>query len=432
MRPQLARLPRSLGRSLSSGSPTIPHKFPTLDVSSTPTPTPAPTSTSTSTPTPTGQTTENQKNPIPKKQSSGIFRLSIPWNAKPNISFNEVEFQPKTSQPALLGITRFLQLQPVPNPPGIEFDLKSLRLSVAKGASDRLQYLWDPSKHKARPYLAEPLIKRAKGWAELNVEDLKRVRTLKMRNSTLKRHRGCLSSHIRTLFDFSRKPLKPRDTTYNGLHGCVAKNLGPTLPPTIYGHLDGVFPEDVELLMECHKHKSEDEDSRFLTCLWISVNAPYGVCQRTWESLSYGYQPDPELDVVTPVLQNVARYLKKQSRNRRENLRLEQLIDATPENKSIPVVLALRQKYIWFLWTGGIDGKLVAQYASHWLPCQDSPPQCDEGGGNRHDFDQKIKGLQLTHYNPTLKPVPSENISSQTDCPDNSVYKEWFHYENGG
>ncbi|ROW06978.1 hypothetical protein VMCG_04041 [Cytospora schulzeri] len=295
------------------------------------------------------------------------------------------------------GLSQFLEFRELKKPAGLTFDLSTLSLSVSPSFSQDLHY-HKPTHHKARPWVEKAVMQRAVKWKGLDIVDKTRISSPdKTMNRTARRHRGNVFAQPGLLYSAACSIQKhyhqPSFVRW-------ARNVAPTLPERLYGHLDGIVPEDVDIYVEDHRSYLPDHPERIASCIWVAINAPWGVSMRACEALASGEQPHPDWDILTPVLKNfhtwlhltyhkqkpnAREYRKTCSRNPRRYLPL--LRDMMPPGHDIPVVFAFRQKYMLFVLKGGIDGKLVAQYASHWLPIK---------GGSKADMDVEINQLQLT------------------------------------
>lgn len=307
--------------------------------------------------------------------------------------FVDLPVQPTTEKQQVLqdrpGATRFLKLRELAPQalPGMSFDLRNCSLSVDREFPSRLMYVQDTKHHEVKPWISKALLSRAESWHPLDYEDLARVRHPEVRvNSTTRRHRGRIMGHASTLLDLAATQ-KPRPTFR---HKTWTKDLGPTLPPRVVGHLDGMRPEDVSVLTETHLSKLGGR--RLLSCIVVAVNAPLRTAALSWDALAQGQTPRPDLDALQPIMRNFAQWLKEDSLELSDQKPVQREQSPLPrqmitDEHVVPVVFAWRQKYIWFLWTGGIDGQLVAQYASHWLPI-------NEVGDPVDNLDNRIKGLQ--------------------------------------
>lgn len=315
------------------------------------------------------------------------------WESARTCAFADLSVTPWPTPFGVYGVVQFLKLQPLTNPPGMEFNLDTMSLSVETTFPERLQSVQDFKSLNLKPYVEKALLKRAEAWSKLDKEDAARLESYisnlsldgdPTTNNTRKRHYGMMHAHTSTLYALALKTQKPQKEP---IRARWPDELGPVLSPSWHVHLNGMRPEDVQVNIDTH----DSHGRRTLSCVWVSINAPLGHAIRDWESLAAG--ADAYTDSFTTVLANLARWLKtywdkedhhKSSRKTfvaeerqkpRASGKLPSLSEMVPCDHVVPVVLAYRQKYIWFLWSGGIHGKLVAQYASHWLPlCEANKP----------------------------------------------------------
>lgn len=306
------------------------------------------------------------------------------------------------------GLPRFLNLQALEprELPGMVFDLGKLDLSVDEKFPSRLMYVQDAKHHEVVPWISKAFLQRARAWRELDSEDLTRVEhPTKKWNSTHRRHRGNTKAFATFLMDLAEA--RKENIRFGLQHATWPGDLGPTLPPRLAGFLDGMGPEDVSLRVQTYqKNAGHSESRQILSCVLVAVNAPLRAATYSWEALAGGRSPDPDLDALRPVMREFGRWLKSVYRpqEHKSGRGLPQprakgkigtqsafLQDMIPDAHAIPVVFAWRQKYIWFLWTGGDDGQLVAQYASHWLPIREV--ERDAHGANS-DFDTRLRRIQ--------------------------------------
>lgn len=311
-----------------------------------------------------------------------------PWTWEParTCTFADLPVTDWDTPFGVYGVARLLKLQPLQTPPGMELDLDSMSLSVETTFPDRLQSVQDFKSLNLPPYVHKALLQRAQAWARLDRYDAARldshISNLLLNdkptmNNTDKRHYGMIGSNSKTLWSLTARTQK---TSRRPIWAFWKDEIGPAVSPTWHVHLNGMFPRDAQVIIETHRLTKSGQGPRTLSCVWVAINAPMGHAIRDWESLAVG--ADPYTDAFTPVLENFARWLKKywDKGNHRKlpyeafspetepPAKLPSLSQMVPSGHVVPVVLAYRQKYIWFLWSGGIHGKLVAQYASHWLP----------------------------------------------------------------
>lgn len=338
--------------------------------------------------------------------SSKPSKISL-WKRETRTStFADLTVKKSTLLRRRSGIAKFLRLQELSHPPGMEFDLKTLSLSVHERFPQQLQYVWDVQHHLCKPWIRKAFLQRAEAWHSLDVYDLGRSNSTgdpKTKNSTRKRHMGATRGHPTTFFSLAIASQKAQGT-YSFERSPAL--LGPRLPPRMLCHLDGMETGDVQVYTENYCLSGK------LSCVWVAINAPMRTAARNWEALARGEAPHPDEDTLAPILENLGQWLKEAHRDsrRRKPVNPEDEDAATrvpmqdargPEDKApkarrtspppdavptvVPVILAWRQKYIWFLWTGGVDGKLVAQYASHWLPLDEV---------DKRDMDVRIRFSQ--------------------------------------
>lgn len=342
----------------------------------------------------------------------------------------------KPSLPSRPGIAKLLGLRELTDPPGMEFDLKSLSLSVHEEFPSRLRDVCDSPQHQVKPWLTKALIQRAKAWELLDLYDLRRVsRPQRIMNKTNKRHFGATMGHPTTLSSLCAAAQKSQN---NIVLKTWPHELGPVLPPWKLGHLDGMLRGDVRVYTETYRRFPQPPDphpSLSYTTIWVAINAPLRTALRNWESLASGSAPHPDEDTLAPILQNFGQWLKGPYRacqpwrdvtskpdnsspgmppaqggshdTQDDDLATKPHRATAPlrnDSDAVPVVFAWHQKYIWFLWTGGFDGKLIAQYASHWLPLEE---------GNRAvDLDKEIWKVQQGKRNQLKEHDSSSSASS--------------------
>lgn len=329
-------------------------------------------------------------------RKSNVENVSPPLNGPSRklegCTFADLPLKPDSPLAKRCGITRYLKLRELMDPPGMVLHLNDSSLSMEEGFANRLRYVKDFDHHKVKPWIEKAMTQRAEAWLKLDLTDLKRVTgKVFFGNRTIRPHRGQAWSAATRVMDTAASLQKKRNSI---LLTRWRDQLGPSLAPQLAGHLDGMRPEDVHVVTETRKSSSTGQELLF--CIWVGVNAPYRLA-----SLSFEQRPlHPDVDTFAPVMTNFSRWLRS-TWNSREALRPGRdplntgqrhdpslrFRDLVPEGHTVPVVVAWRQKYIWFTWEGGIQGKLVAQYASHWLPHRD----VDRVG----DPDTKIKSIQM-------------------------------------
>lgn len=280
------------------------------------------------------------------------------------------------------GLCRFMDLRELKQPPGLEFDVPTMSLSLSPSFLQNLHF-HPPTHHKTRPWIEKALLQRTSSWTKLELVDKKRVEhhdtTI---NRTSKRHRGNTYSHLLLLQNASSSTQK--HTHQPGI-ARWARGVAPFIPERLYGHLDGTVPEDMEIYVEDHRSYVKDHDERIVSCIWVAINASYSVSMRAFSELANDNKPNPDWDVLTPALRNFSKWLLDTCKNQRPNhlqyratnrynprLYIPLLKDMIPPGHDVPVVFAFRQKYLLFILKGGINGKLVAQYESFWLPVRDA------------------------------------------------------------
>lgn len=361
-------------------------------------------------PSPQGSDSKHQSQkpnePLPPHMLQGQASppKGVPGDLEGSI-FADLSLKPNSPLIKRRGITAFLNLRELSKPPGMVFKLEDSSLSVEKGFASRLHYVKDPKHHQLKRWIAKALIQRAEAWLELDLMDFRRLRKLpSLGNCTHLRHRGNARSHAKTIHGLAARSQRAQKYLL-----CTRwpDNIGPSLSGQPFGHLDGMYPEDVQVLTETQKHPPNGPE--LLTCIWVVVNAPYRLAR-----LAFGRGPlHPDLDTFGPVMSNFHRWLssrwcsenipngtmtrQKQPRqypydatpqpnNAVELQSPPRFQDMVPEGRIVPVIFAWRHKYIWFTWEGGIKGKLVAQYASHWLPIHESKKV--------GDLDSRISAIQ--------------------------------------
>lgn len=333
------------------------------------------------------------------------------------------------------GLTRFLQLRELKNPPGMTFDPSTNSLSVSPTYLKKL-YFHYPTHHKIRPWVEKAYMQRAQSWLELDLDDLSRVKLTSInKNRSAKRHRGNVLAH--PVFT-SGAANRVQKYNWDPAFVRMGKSLAPTLPERLYGHLDGIVPEDGTVFVEDHEGYIREVPGRVVSSVWVAVNASHGVTMRTCTDMVAGNPPNPEWDVLTPILSNFCKWFKDTYYNQR-NMQEEgeEGEENSPENPQrtsplpramippehdIPVVLAFRQKYLLFIWKGGIDGKLVAQYEGYWLPMNEVKKGDDNEVTKGNDVDKWTNKEQLASLrrgaNPKTIPRTSGGIREDEDWED--------------
>lgn len=280
------------------------------------------------------------------------------------------------------GLTQFLNLRPLEKTPGMVFDLQSEALSTDERFPERLHYVRDAVHHEVKPWIEKHFKRNAEAWRRLDKEDFMRVRhepAGKAMNRTHTKHRGQMLSHTASMLSMAT----PRLATKLRLHAFTTRwpdNLGVELPSRWLAHLDGMALNDATVFTEFHG------ETPTLSSILFAINSSFAQAQGTWAALAQGergvdmHARISDVDAFTPLLINFGRWLKRAYNNQKasldvctnlsgpRNCPIPLLRDSIPEGHAIPVLFAFRQKYIWFLWEGGIEGHLEAQYASHWLP----------------------------------------------------------------
>lgn len=293
----------------------------------------------------------------------------------------------------------------------MEFDLATGLLSVQEDFSERLHYVRNAEHHRVRPWVQKAFLQRAQAWQRLDDYDRQRVRQpRRIMNSTLKRHHGNMLGFPPTMLNMVAR--LQRATPLLNFHR-QPDELGPELPSDLFGHMDGMPRNGVQVFVETFQRTPEPVQNPRPTCIWVAIKSPLRIAARNWESLARGEQPPPGVNTLAPILENLGPWLR---RNYHVWRRLE-----VPENGSHvvkdtsrepgkqsssniepmpPVILAWRQKYIWFVWKGGAGGKLIAQYASHWLPIHEVD--------NSRDLDLEIRSEQ------DLRRIREQELFSET------------------
>lgn len=354
------------------------------------------------------------------------------WNWETHTS-TFADLSVKEGPSRLPGIAKFLRLQELTDPPGMEFNLDTMLLSVHEQFPSRLHYVRDAKHHQVKPWVCKAMIQRAEAWQALDVYDLARIRRLggSLKNNTSKRHLGSSLSHVNTLWNMAATVHKSNSSLTFSRHSA---ELGHELPPRVLSHMDGMVARDVQVWTEIYHRPGTPEESQTTSCIWVTINAPLRTASRNWETLARGQTPHADDDALAPILRNFGRWLQRTYRHLttpgnhksgpdklspsvpvqvardtqdkasgRRHIRMPR--GAVPD--AVPVVFAWRQKYIWFLWTGGIRGKLVAQYASHWLPIN----EVDKG----QDLDTKLKSSQEFWRPEPRSPEPELDHHSKLD-----------------
>lgn len=261
------------------------------------------------------------------------------------------------------------------------FDLQSETLSLHPFFPERLHYVRDVVHHEVKPWINKAFTQRAEAWRLLDRADFLRVRDDQKDvalNRTRARHRGNVMNQPAVLLNMALPGVdKPK---YKPFSVRWPVNLGVDLPSRWLGHLDGMKEDDAAVFVEFHGKKP------ILTSILFTINSSYSQAQATWSALAQGrigrtnYNRRSDINAFTPLLMSFCRWLKQTYQDQKAGPKLYKnysspesgplpvLRDSMPEAQVVPVIFAFRQKYIWFLWKGGIQGKLEAQYASHWLP----------------------------------------------------------------
>lgn len=366
---------------------------------------------------------------MPMRQWAREERCPWTWRDARACAFADLSVEPWPTYPARGGVAGFLKLRPLTEAPGMVFDLNTMSLSVEPTFPERLQYVRDDKFLDSKPWVHKALLNRAKAWNKLDEYDMARLSghlsgNVVAMNSTFKRHYGMnLSSYV------AMRGLAARMKKSQGppIWARWLDLLGPTVSPSWDAHIDGMEPRDVQVTIETHGQGQAGDGPRILSCVWVAINAPLRHATRDWESLAAG--ADSYTDALEPVLVNVARWLndyydkgnfhkfpykvsKSEGSGSTDLFRYElpSLRDMVPRDHVVPVVFAYRQKYIWFLWSGGIQGKLVAQYASHWLPISDANQLGDIDVLMRHRQEAMMDELE-----PEEPEEPEPKITSESE-----------------
>lgn len=303
------------------------------------------------------------------------------------------------------GLTRFMEFREMKEPPGMVFDIPTLSLSVAPSFPQNLHF-HPPSHHKAKPWIQKACLTRAQAWSKIYTVDISRVKHPKAtKNRTARRHRGTTFAHHILIQNLASAVQKH---SYDPSYGQWAKEMGPSLPERLHAHLDGIAPKDVSFFIEDHFSYIKSHPGRIMSSIWVAINASYCVSMRACNDLASGNQPNPDWDVLTPVLEKFADWLQDtyanqhprgqmlKANNHRVNkakeseetsqLYLPLIRDMMPPGHDIPVVFAFRHRYLLFILKGGVAGKLVAQYEGHWLPLAKV---------SKYDADEEVNRMQL-------------------------------------
>lgn len=265
-------------------------------------------------------------------------------------------------------MVQFLGLREMKNPPGMEYDPVTKSFSFSKRLYTESIYdhqLTIPG--FTVPYLVKSLTTRGDAWALLKSYDQRRLRLAgKIFNSTNKRHRGQCLSTVKNTFDLIQRAERPKRTRALLWHN----NIGPSMEKT-GPLLDDFLPEDVAVTMETVGTTPR------LSLVFVSINVSFKLAQDAWIALSSRREPKPGLDVFTPVVTRFCEwfthtiaYQKTGSKEPKGNneATLPMLRDIIDNGSGdFPVVFAFRDQYIWFMWKGGLEGKLIAQYTGSWI-----------------------------------------------------------------
>ncbi|PSR97362.1 hypothetical protein BD289DRAFT_108361 [Coniella lustricola] len=311
---------------------------------------------------------------------------ALSWNRRQGaMTFEDLRDRAKAAPSRLSSLATFLSLHELAqeHTPGMELNLADLTLSVSKTFPHRLVYAHDPDHHAGKPWIADALLRRAESWNEKDMYDFLRLLHPggTKQNSMNKQHRGQCLSNYKVLFDVANRSLKRKDNARSIIEELRIDHLGVTPPPSITALQDGMYPEDVVAAVEHVRDPRRGPDRR-ITAFWVSINAPFRLAMRSCLALSRGYTPAQESDILTPTLLNFGKWLRQwhtgskdqslEGRSATKSVRFPGTgVNMCPDVDTlgpIPIIFAFRQKYIWFTWHGGFHGKLVAQYASHWLP----------------------------------------------------------------
>ncbi|ROW00567.1 hypothetical protein VSDG_03373 [Cytospora chrysosperma] len=342
---------------------------------------------------------------------------------KQDLSTWDPEILAESSLGTRPGIAQFLELRELKKPPGLTFDVSTLSLSMSPDFMRNLHF-HKPTHHKTRPWIERAFMQRAVKWAALERVDTDRVKNLQdIKNRTSHQHRGNVFAHPWLIHGAASRVQKHR---HEPSFVRWLKNGAPTLPARLYGHLDGIVPEDAEIYVEDHRSYVKGYPDRIASCIWVGINAYWSVSMRACEALAIGNQPHPDWDVLTPVLENFCSWLKETYYNQKEgahqyrqNIKHHSrqywplLRDMMPPGYDIPVVFAFRQKYLLFILKGGIDGELVAQYASHWLPVAEAST-CD---GEREINELQLARLRDREPEDAVSKTSGGNVEGVKDGP---------------
>ncbi|ROW17148.1 hypothetical protein VPNG_01335 [Cytospora leucostoma] len=333
------------------------------------------------------------------------------------------------------GLIRSLELRELKEPPGLTFDPLTNSLSVSPSFRRHLYY-HEPTHHNAKPWVKKLMLQRTTAWLELDFLDRQRVLHLeKFSNRTTRRHRGMAFAYPILISGITNRVQKKKNQ-YDPAFVRWARYLAPTLPERMFGHIDGIVPDDASVYMEHHSSFVKDHPGRLLGCVWVAVNASFSVAMRTCDDLATGKTPNPEWDILTPVLTNFCAWFRAECHGQKEGLEQFETVETTPRydlpkirdmippGHDIPILLAFRHQYLLFIWKGGIDGKLVAQYQGHWLPLHEVGPT--------PDYDSLTNKLQQGHLRrgaaaDTLPKAPVGDAPTRVEDDNIVLYPEELH-----
>lgn len=278
------------------------------------------------------------------------------------------------------GMINLLSLEPVAASelPGIEFDLATRQLDVRPDLdffkTFRFQPPWLPYR-QIHPTLCS---ERDRLW-ERN-PGLKLEKAPKVRQRTIRELQGhhtcCLRSE---LFEFAA------GDKWALVHGSLAPRIpGGTFAlnrPGPYRHQYkslSIKPADATVTAEFRGDLVVPlTEVPSASLFWIDFNVDYQLLARSYNymHLDDGGKPDPEADLLSIILNEFANSLEAYAMEKPINKstisryrRFLQLHITVMNGTPVPVILAIRGVFLFFIWEGGFQGRLVFQYGGNLLP----------------------------------------------------------------
>lgn len=228
---------------------------------------------------------------------------------------------------SLVGMARFLDLRPVDHPPGLEFHLEDRKLEIR------------PRFHleKKEVIKVPPWAPRTSRFLWTEVEKLKSVKIKDWSAQT----------NPQSAYAFLKAAQRNSSVCAGDI---VVRQAKIELGYRRFG------PYLASLVVEFH------ETTKAVSLIWLEIDIAFSELYRVWHSGEH-----TTANPISSILGSFADWLasaRLDSSNAVDKILGPQIAAAAAsQTKDIPLVLAIRGIFLYFVWTGGLKGKFVLQYA---------------------------------------------------------------------